>query len=288
MPAWLARKSVSVPAFSKLSKPRAAPSSRWEASSNVAQPPKWDPALYDQKHSFVWKMAAGVLELLAVKPGEHILDIGCGTAHLTAQIAALGAKVIGVDRSADMIAQARTAHPAIQFEVADARELRFHDEFDAVFSNATLHWITNPEPVVSSIANALRRGGRFVAEFGGKGNVAAFLSALNRAWNTLSFPYPFPCPWYYPSVAEYSTLLEKHHFEVAYAMLFDRPTPLEDGERGLRNWLNMFAGPFTEGLPLDLLEKLKDEVESEARYDLFHDGHWIMDYRRLRILAHRL
>jgi trans-aconitate methyltransferase len=254
----------------------------------MAQNSKWDPALYDEKHSFVWKMAEGLLELLAAKPGERILDIGCGTGHLTAKIAANGAEVTGIDISPEMIARARAAHPSIRFEVADARKLNYMNDFDAVFSNATLHWITDPEPAVISLSDTLRRGGRLVAEFGGKGNVAGLVSAFRHAWQNLKLAEPLPTPWYYPSIAEYSTLLEKHYLEVTYAGLFDRPTPLEDGDRGLRHWLAMFAGPILGEVPENLREKLKNEIESEARYTLFQVDHWVMDYRRLRIVAHRL
>ena len=254
----------------------------------MAQDSKWDAALYDQKHSFVWKLAEGLLELLAAKPGERILDVGCGTGHLTAKIAATGAQVTGIDLSPEMVARAREAHPSIHFEVADVGKLKYVNDFDAVFSNATLHWVTDPEPAILSISEALRRGGRFVAEFGGKGNVAGLTSAFRQAWHNLKLPDSPPTPWYYPSIAEYSSLLEKQHMEVTYATLFDRPTPLEDGDRGLRNWLDMFAGPMMGNAPEDLREKLRHEVESEARYTLFQVGHWIMDYRRLRIVAHRL
>ena len=254
----------------------------------MAQSPKWDADLYDEKHAFVWKMAAGLVELLDPKPGERILDIGCGTGHLTAQIAATGAFVIGIDRSAEMIQQARAGHPSLQFEIGDARELSFARPFDAVFSNATLHWIKDSARVVTAISSALRLGGRFVAEFGGKGNIAALTTALGRAWKNLNLPEPLPNPWYYPTLAEYAGLLERHSFEVTYGTLFDRPTTLEDGERGLRNWLDMFGGSIAESLPAYLQEKLKQEVEREARGDLFRDGHWIMDYRRLRVVARKL
>jgi trans-aconitate methyltransferase len=254
----------------------------------MSQGPKWDADLYDEKHSFVWKMAAGLIDLLGPKSGERILDIGCGTGHLSAQIAASGAQVTGIDSSSEMIQQARSAHPSVHFEIADARALSFHQEFDAAFSNATLHWIREPERAVTCISAALRPGGRFVAEFGGKDNIAGLMSALARAWHSLSLPEPFPNPWYYPSLAQYATLLEAHGLAVTYGLLFDRPTPLDDGERGLHHWLEMFAGSIAEAVPADLREKYLREVEKQARPDLFRDGRWVLDYRRLRVGSHKL
>lgn len=253
----------------------------------MAQGSQWNAELYDEKHSFVWKMAAALLDLLDAKSGEHILDLGCGTGHLTEQIAASGATVVGVDKSAEMIEQARQKHPAISFEVMDARELALAQPFDAVFSNATLHWITEPEKVIAGIAKILRSGGRFVAEFGGKGNVAELLAATQRAWHKLDLPAS-QHPWYYPSIAEYSTLLEQHGLEVTYANLFERPTALEDGTRGLHNWLEMFCGVFLDALAPSQREAAMAAIERDARPTLFHDDHWVMDYRRLRIVAHRV
>ena len=245
----------------------------------------WNANLYDDKHSFVWKLAAGVLELLDTKPGERILDLGCGTGHLTGKLAEAGAHVVGVDRSEEMIRQAREAYPSLLFKVMDARELDLDGPFDAVFSNATLHWIKEPERVITSIARLLRPGGRFVAEFGGRGNTGELLKAVDRAWPKLSLPGPAPHPWYYPTIAEYSGLLEKNGFETTYAILFDRPTPLDDGEHGLRNWLDMFGASFVENLPESARDQLKYEIERELRPALFLDGRWVMDYRRLRISA---
>jgi trans-aconitate methyltransferase len=254
----------------------------------VAEKAKWDAGLYDDKHSFVWKLAAGVLELLDAQPGERILDLGCGTGHLTARIAETGANVVGVDRSPEMIHQAKEKYPSLRFEVMDAREIALDGNFDAVFSNATLHWIKEPERVIAGIKKSLRPGGRFVAEFGGKGNTGKLLKAVQHAWAELELADPAPDPWYYPSLAEYAGLLEQHGLEVTHATLFDRPTPLDDGVRGLRNWLEMFGSAFVEGLPKATRESLLVEIERELRPTLFHDGHWVMDYRRLRIVARRL
>jgi trans-aconitate methyltransferase len=251
----------------------------------MAECAKWDAELYDEKHSFVWKMAAGLLELLEAKSGERILDVGCGTGHLTAKIATNGAQVTGVDQSAEMIQEARAAYPALRFEVMDARQLTFPEKFDAVFSNATLHWIKEPHRAVESIARVLRPGGRFVAEFGGKGNIASLVAAVERAWPKAGLLQAMPNPWYYPSLAEYAGLLEKHGLEVTYGLLFDRPTPLEDGDRGLRNWLEMFGGVSMGNLPKDQRDGLLEEVQREARASLYRDGRWVLDYRRLRVVA---
>jgi trans-aconitate methyltransferase len=254
----------------------------------VAEAGKWDAGLYDEKHSFVGKMAGDLIELLAPQAGEEILDVGCGTGHMTAQIAASGAKVMGVDMSASMVAQARRKYPEIMFEVGDARELRMEKKFEAVFSNATLHWINEPGRAVEAIAQRVKPGGRFVAEFGGKGNVARFMEAAETAWKKAMPGKEFPSPWYYPGIAEYAMLLERYGFEVTYAILFGRATPLEDGEGGLRNWIVMFAGSILEKLPAEKREEWISILESEARRKLFCNGRWVMDYRRLRFVARKV
>src|SRR5262249_39924158 len=141
---------------------------------------QWNADLYDKSHSFVWKFGAALLELLEPKPGERILDLGCGTGHLTAQIAAAGAAVVGIDSSSDMIGQARRAFPQLHFEVADARTFALDGKFDAVFSNAVLHWVKEPEQAVVQIRTALKAGGRFVAEFGGSRNTQLLADGLRR------------------------------------------------------------------------------------------------------------
>jgi trans-aconitate methyltransferase len=248
--------------------------------------PGWNPNLYDAKHAFVWKYGAELITLLAPQNGERILDIGCGTGHLTAQIASSGARVLGIDRSPEMVSAARDAYPHLQFEVADARDLRFDDEFAAVFSNATLHWILEPELVVRNVCRALRLGGRFVAEFGGKGNIQKMVNAFNRVLAEMPGAALGEInSWYYPSVSEYASLLEKNGLEVRFVTLFDRPTPLEDGEAGMRNWITMFGPDFLQKLPAEERDRLFRRVEELLRPDLFRDGQWWADYRRLRFSA---
>ncbi len=256
---------------------------------------QWNAAEYDAKHAFVYEKARGLVELLAPKAGERILDLGCGTGALTAEIAGRGAEVLGVDRSEEMIAQARKKFPALRFGVLDARELQFKldkvgkaggAEFDAVFSNAVLHWIPEGEEVIAGVARALKPGGRFVAEFGGKGNICRLVAGFQRAFAALGQRQPDGVsPWFYPSVAEYAGLLEKHGLEVREASLFDRPTVLAEGERGLENWIRLFRQTFLERMGEENAQRWIQEVERQCRGELFRDGNWVLDYRRLRIAA---
>ncbi|HVW36746.1 MAG TPA: methyltransferase domain-containing protein [Pirellulales bacterium] len=246
----------------------------------------WNAGLYDQRHSFVYQHGADLLELLAPQAGERILDLGCGTGHLTAQIAGLGAAVLGLDASAEMIAEARRNHPQLSFGIADATQFQVAESFDAVFSNAVLHWVRPPERAVERIAAALKPGGRFVAEFGGKGNVASIVAAAAQAVSAvLGRDAGDVNPWYFPSVGEYASLLEANGLEVRYAALFDRPTPLEEGEQGMANWLTMFGAPcFAMLAEADRPRAVADAVE-RARPKLYRDGQWTADYRRLRVVA---
>jgi trans-aconitate methyltransferase len=246
---------------------------------------KWDAGLYDAKHAFVWEKAKGVVELLAAKPDERILDLGCGTGTLTAEIAASGAQVVGIDRSPEMIGEARKKFPDLHFEVCDARSLKFSTEFDAAFSNAALHWIPEAAQVVEGVSHALKPIGRFVAEFGGKGNVNNVVAALETALKQLGISSDGANPWYYPSIAEYAALLEQHHLEVREAVLFERPTKLEDGERGLAVWITMFGESFLRLIPESRREDFLKAAEDAARPNLWKSDHWELDYRRLRIAA---
>ncbi len=249
---------------------------------------EWNANLYDAKHDFVWKYGADVVSLLDPRPGERILDLGCGTGHLTAQIAESGAQVTGVDRSAEMVSAARLGYPNLKFEVSDARNLAYREEFDAVFSNATLHWIHEPEQVLQGVWRALRSGGRFVAEFGGKKNIRAMQEAFDRALEELCGSRTGEVhPWYYPSVSEYSALAERNGFEVRFITLFDRPTALADGAAGMRNWIFMFGAEYLAKAGEARREEFLGRVEEILRPKLFRDGQWWADYRRLRLVAYK-
>jgi trans-aconitate methyltransferase len=253
---------------------------------DTSKPTAWDTALYDEKHSFVWKRGAALIELLAPQAGERVLDLGCGTGHLTAQIAKAGAEVIGIDSSAEMIAEAKRLYPGLPFGVGDARDFRFDEPFDAVFSNAVLHWVKPPEEAIARVRRALKPRGRFVAEFGGRENVAAIIWALQEASRAIGLE-AWEHPWYYPSIGEYAPLLEREGLEVTHAFLFDRPTPLE-GEDGLRQWVEMFARDLVGRVPPDDRERYFRTFEEAARPTLYRDGAWFADYRRLRVVAFRV
>jgi trans-aconitate methyltransferase len=252
---------------------------------------QWNAKQYDEKHSFVTQYGAGVLPLLAAQSGERILDVGCGTGHLTAQIAESGAHVVGLDASLEMISAAQNAHPDLKFVVGDAADFSLETlgeekPFDAIFSNAALHWVTRQEDAVACMAGVLRPGGRFVVEFGGKGNIEKITRAFENAAREEA-NIQVEHGRVYPSIAEYSTLLERHGLLVRRAELFDRPTPLESGESGLRNWLLQFNAAVLKQIPEAQREAVITRTESLLRDELFQNGNWIADYRRLRIVAHK-
>ena len=245
----------------------------------------WSPSLYEGQHAFVWKYGAGLLPLLDAKPGERVVDLGCGTGHLTSQIAETGADVVGIDNSPEMIGQARQNFPKLRFLLADATSFSVDEPVDAVFSNAVLHWVLDAEGAVRAIARALKPGGRFVAEFGGKRNVAAVLDAVTAA--AAAGGWTLSNPWYYPSVGEYAAILERNGMDVRLASHFDRLTPLEEGERGFKEWLEMFGGKLLAPLPERARAAVVSDAAERARGLLYRDGRWHIDYVRLRVVAVR-
>ena len=248
----------------------------------------WDPDSYDGRHSFVWRLADEVLDMLDPRPGERILDIGCGTGHLTARIRELGAHVVGIDNSQAMIDEARSLYPNLDFECVNAREYVTEEPFDAVFSNATLHWVGEPELTAWRIWAALKPGGRFVAEFGGRGNIGSIVDALIEALREVNAPPDrLRNPWYFPGADEYASVLEDAGFQVETVRHLDRPTHFEGGKQGLANWLKVFASAFLEGLNAEQTREAVDVIENRLRPILFHDGTWVADYKRLRVAARR-
>jgi trans-aconitate 2-methyltransferase len=251
----------------------------------IAAHPKqrWDAELYEARHAFVWHFGESLVELLDPKPGERILDLGCGTGHLTQRIADHGASVVGLDSAPEMIGQARQNFPNLHFVLEDAAGMTLDDEFDAVFSNAALHWMSQADAVASGMYGALRKSGRLVAEFGGAGNVRAIESAVNTVIERRTGSLPVNRR-FYPTVGQYSSILERVGFEVRFAHLFDRPTPLE-GEAGMENWIEQFSGFYFSVLPADERSAAIKEAAEIARPVLYKSDGWFADYRRLRIIA---
>ena len=251
----------------------------------------WQASAYDQHCGFVSAYGEGVLEWLDPQSGERILDVGCGTGHLTAEIAGRAGEAVGIDQSAEMIAEARREHPDPTFESVDARALETagfdaNESFDAVFSNAALHWIPDADhdDVLAAIQAALVPSGRFVAEMGGRGNVSAITAATVNELDSRG--YDVEHPWYFPSIGEYTPRLEASGLEVQRAVLFDRPTTL-DGEDGLRNWLDVFGDSLFAALSEDERMAVVTAVEDRLREQLFdpESDSWTAGYRRLRFLA---
>lgn len=246
---------------------------------------KWNTGLYDQKHDFVFKYGEDVIELLNPKAGEHILDLGCGTGNLANIISNAGAHVVGLDSSEDMVNKAREKYPKMEFQVGSANNFTFEKAFDAVFSNAVLHWVLEKEKAISCIYNSLKEGGRFVAEFGGKGNVENIVSALRDALNKYGYTDRADKQvWYFPSLSEYTTLLESQGFRVTWAAHFDRDTLLKDTD-GIKNWIYMFGKSFLEGLEQSVIDQILEEVEVQVRPTNFKNNQWYADYVRLRVMA---
>jgi trans-aconitate methyltransferase len=247
---------------------------------------KWNAELYDQKHAFVYQFGENVLEVLDPKQGEHILDIGCGTGYLTQQIQNAGAIVKGTDYSANMIAQAKANYPRINFEVADAANFDEAGKYDAVFSNAALHWVKNQDGMMQSVYKSLKPGGRFVAEMGGKGNVAKLIAATKQVLNKHGYHEQAKTQvWYFPSLGEYASRLEKHGFRVTFASHFDRKTPLQDGDQGVTKWITMFAPLYLIGVPKEEKERILAEVTALLEPEYNENGQWYADYKRLRFIA---
>ena len=241
---------------------------------------RWDPERYRRNASFVAAGGEPVLDLLAPRAGERILDLGCGEGALTRLIAER-ATVVGIDASAEQVASARAR--GLDARVMDAAALPFQAEFDAVFSNAALHWMKDLDAVAACVRRALKPGGRFVAEMGGEGNVAAVRRALHHALARRGVDAAAADPWRFLSVAEGRALLERHGFAVRSIELFSRPTKLPGT---LADWLDTFAESFLNRLDPGQRGPVKAEIEEYVK-DRLSDGagHWTVDYVRLRFAA---
>ena len=251
------------------------------AQRTMATAQTWDPERYARNARFVSDLGAPVVELLAPLPGERILDLGCGDGALTEKLEQVGCRVIGVDASADQIRAARAR--GLDAHVVSGEELAFDDEFDAVFSNAALHWMRDADRVIDGVWRALAPGGRFVAEMGGDGCVATIVGALSDALSRRGIDAAQVNPWYFPTVADYRARLEARGFVVSSIALIPRPTPLPGDVTG---WLETFAESFASALAVDQRPAFLAEVQESLRPALCDaDGRWTADYVRLRFRA---
>jgi SAM-dependent methyltransferase len=243
---------------------------------------EWDAGRYAANARFVADLGAPVVELLAPQPGERILDLGCGDGVLSARLAELGCTVVGVDADPDMVRAARAL--GVDARLADGCSLPFAGEFDAVFSNAALHWMkADPDAVIAGVARALRPEGRFVGEMGGHGNVAAITVALLAALARRGVDGVASIPWYFPTVTDYRYRLERQGFAVGRIELLPRPTALPTD---MAAWLETFAGPLLAGIVTDEHTAVREEAVELLRPVLRDDdGRWTADYVRLRFAA---
>jgi trans-aconitate methyltransferase len=248
---------------------------------------QWNADSYTQKHAFVFQYGAGLVEVLAPKPGELILDLGCGSGELTQEIAGRGAAVVGLDSSADMLTKARQQFPDQDFRLGDAATFELPERFDAIFSNATLHWVPAAEAAIQQMYRHLKPGGRLVIEMGGKGNIGQIAAAVLRQLQQRGYPLAHTHWWYFPSVAEYATLLEKQGFRVRLAQHYDRETALADPQTGLTDWIEQFGVQFFAGVSHTDRTAILAAVNDELRPGLFRNGQWLADYKRLRIVAEK-
>ncbi len=243
----------------------------------------WSPEGYQRHVGFVAELGSDIFTWLVPQAGEDILDIGCGDGVLTRRIADAGARVVGIDTSAAMVAGARAR--GLDARKGSGERLQFDAQFDAVFSNAALHWMHHAEAVGSGVFRALRPGGRFVAEFGGHTNCAAIATALQAAHERFGGAAALSFPWYFPTEAEYAAVLSGAGLHMVRSGLVPRPTPLPTG---MENWLETFLHPFFDQFSgeqrADVMAYVVALLEPALRDEA---GNWTADYVRLKVEARR-
>lgn len=244
----------------------------------------WNPAVYAEVGAFVPTFGAGVFEWLAPQAGERILDLGCGDGQLTSKIAAAGARVVGADASPEMVAAARSR--GLEAHLCNAEALPFTSEFDAVFSNAALHWVRDQDAMLAGVRRALKPGGRFVAEMGGHGNIASIQVALAAVLERHGLTRQFTAEQmnYFPTPDAYRARLERQGFVVEQIQLIPRPTPL--GDSGMHGWLTTFRHGVLAAVPELLRPTVVDETVALLEPVLRDEqGNWTADYVRLRFIG---
>ena len=248
--------------------------------------PKWNPKLYNDKHSFVYNYGEDLIELLNPKKDERILDLGCGSGQLTFKISELAKEVIGIDKSQEMIAYAKSKFKNLEFQVKDASNFIFIKKFDVIFSNATLHWVKNYKGAIKCMYENLNDRGKVVLEFGGKGNVQTIVNQLRNSLAKKGYLEQSKLQlWYFPSIAEYTTELESAGFRVLMAQHFNRPTELAEENTGIKDWISMFGERFFKKVTAKHVEEIKIEVQEMVKSECLINGKWFADYKRIRFVA---
>lgn len=241
----------------------------------------WNVQNYQENADFVPRLGTPVVELLAPQNQEKILDLGCGDGKLTLEIQNYACQVVGVDSSSAMVSAAQKL--GLDTRVLSGDSLNFSEEFDAVFSNAALHWMLNKQQVVQGVYQALKPQGRFVGEFGGEGNIKHLVAVMSAIFQDFPELGKFNNPWYFPSVEEYTKLLTAEGFTVEYIELIPRPTPLKNG---IIEWLKIFANGITSHLNREQQELFLKEAEKRLYPLLYSESQgWVADYVRLRFRA---
>ena len=248
--------------------------------NNIEETNDWNANKYNKHADFVSALGMPVVDLLNPQEGEKILDLGCGDGTLALELEKFGAEVIAVDLSKDMVERSR--EKGLNAHVMSATELMYDEAFDAVFSNAVLHWVQESSLAVEKIYKSLKHGGRFVAEFGGNGNIHHIRVAMKEVFSKHKEYGVFNDPWFFPTSKEYQDILESCGFKVEYIELIPRPTPIDD----IANWLDIFANGIASGLTDEQKVEFKREVREILKSKIYtvEDG-WVADYVRLRLKA---
>jgi len=246
--------------------------------NNTKETNDWNAKKYNKHADFVSALGMPVVELLNPQKGEKILDLGCGDGTLALELEKFGAEVVAVDLSEDMVAKSK--EKGLNAHVMSATELVYENQFDAIFSNAVLHWVKESQLAVKKIHKALKNNGRFVAEFGGYGNIQHIRLAMKEVFSKHKEYGEFVDPWYFPTVTEYQEILESVGFKVEQIELIPRPTPIDD----IANWLDIFANGIASNLTDAQKIEFKHEVKAILKDKIYttEEG-WVADYVRLRV-----
>ena len=245
---------------------------------------KWNTEKYESNFSFVHEYGEDLFNLITAPKGSFAVDLGCGNGALTEALQNEGYNVLGIDASQDMITTAKELHPNIEFSLQDVTDFKLDKKADVIFSNAVFHWINEDKQpkTVQNISDNLNEGGMLVCEFGGFGNCEAIQRAVENAFKSRNLKYIRE--WYFPTIAQYTALLEKAGMQTVYASLFDRLTE-QKGENGVEEWMRMFLKTPFEGLADNQKNEIIAEAVNSLKPILYKNGKWFADYVRIRIKA---